>query len=239
MDTYWTVVWKQFKKSRSGLAALYFLGVICLLGLYAPLLASSKPLVLFLDGKLYFPLLRYLFYPGFFTKPIDLFYNVMMLTLPLTILGWVLIKKRWRPVFLSLMIATQISLFALFSFGVVKDPASHTSLIKARQKALKRQEFYSQDPLLAPFAAYPDWNFELPYMTPYAKVNLLLRHTQRKDQHDKLVAERKLYYEARGKEMPTLWANDWLNESLERKRLEKTTHTLQEEYDEKITHLPE
>ncbi|NGX53811.1 MAG: Oligopeptide transport system permease protein OppC [Chlamydiae bacterium] len=239
MDRYWTVVWKQFKKSRSGLVALYFLGLICLLGLYAPLMASSKPFVVFFGGKLYFPLLRYLFYPGFFTKPIDLFYNVLMLILPLTILGWVVIKKRWRPVFVSLMIATQISLFALLSFGIVKDPASHTSLIKARHKALKKQEFYSQDPLLAPFAAYPDWNFELPYMTSYAKLNLLLRHTQRKDQHVKLGPERKLYLKARGKEMPTLWANDWQNERLESDRLGKTTHTLQEEYNEKIVQLPE
>ena len=68
--TYWQAVWKQFRKHRLGVAALIVVFLFILVGIYAPLLASSKPLFVEFQGNWYFPLFRYLFYPGFFTKTI-------------------------------------------------------------------------------------------------------------------------------------------------------------------------
>ena len=82
-DQYWNKVWKQFCQHRLGLIALIVVGIYCLVGIYAPLLASSKPLMVRFDGQWFFPLFRYLFYTGFYTKPIDIFFNLMMLTFPL------------------------------------------------------------------------------------------------------------------------------------------------------------
>ena len=80
--TYWQIVWKQFRKHRLGTAALIVIFLFVLVGIYAPLLASSKPLVVEYQGSWYFPLFRYLFYPGFFTKRLDIFYNLLMFTFP-------------------------------------------------------------------------------------------------------------------------------------------------------------
>ncbi len=87
VESYWSIVWQQYRKSKVGLIALSILAFFCLIGIYAPIFASSKPLIVEWNGTLYFPLLRYLFYPGFFTKPIDLFFNILMFTLPIALLG--------------------------------------------------------------------------------------------------------------------------------------------------------
>lgn len=232
-------LWKAFKKNKIGLCALGVLALFAFVGLYAPIFASSKPLLILYDGKLYSPLLSYLFYPGFFTKPIDLFYNVMMITLPITLLGLWFIKKMWRKLFVLAMVGTQVGLFLLFSTGLIKDPASDPSLATARQIALQKQGMETQDPLLVPLAPYPDWHFELGYMPPFAKVNLLLRHHQRQTQHTQSKTIRKLYFQERGKKMPTLWANDKHHLREEQTRLEKTLNTLRQEYAEQLPLYPE
>ncbi|MBI3901058.1 MAG: hypothetical protein HY324_02780 [Chlamydiia bacterium] len=73
-------VWKEYKKSRLGIGALFVVVLFLFIGLYAPLFASSKPLLVLWKGQLFSPLLRYVFYPGFYTKPIDLFFNLLMFT---------------------------------------------------------------------------------------------------------------------------------------------------------------
>src|ERR1700722_4836542 len=105
--TYWEVIWMSFKKNPIGMSALYVLLLFVLIGLYAPLLASSKPLVIIYDGKLFFPLFRYLFFTGFYTKRVDIFYNLLMFTLPIGILGVFLLSKfknKWvKPFIISLV----------------------------------------------------------------------------------------------------------------------------------------
>ncbi|MFV0339975.1 MAG: ABC transporter permease, partial [Parachlamydiaceae bacterium] len=57
-----------------------------LAAIYAPFLASSKPIAVQYDGAWYFPLFRYLFYQGFYSKPLDLFFNVLMFLFPFFLL---------------------------------------------------------------------------------------------------------------------------------------------------------
>ena len=53
--TYWQVVWKQFRRHRLGVFALIIVLLFILVGIYAPLLASSKPLVVSISRRVVFP----------------------------------------------------------------------------------------------------------------------------------------------------------------------------------------
>jgi peptide/nickel transport system permease protein len=97
--------------------SLFILILFGIVGLYAPFLASSKPLVAFYDGHIYFPLFRYLFYQGFFTKRIDLFFNILMFTLPVCLL----LRRYW------LLPLLQFGIFFVLIAFPLSDPA-HGSL---------------------------------------------------------------------------------------------------------------
>src|SRR5438045_899141 len=81
-DPYWRIVWKQFLHHRLGVFGLIVVILFILTGIYAPFLASSKPFILYYDGQWYFPLFRYLFYSGFYTKRLDIFFNLLIFTFP-------------------------------------------------------------------------------------------------------------------------------------------------------------
>lgn len=183
--TYWQIVWNRLKRHLLGMSALFVVVIFCLVGIYAPLLASSKPLVVHYQGSWYFPLFRYLFYTGFYTKKIDLFFNLLMFTFPFLWLSVYSFKHhlRLRKMLFGLLLGIQIGLFFLFSCGVVKDPAAAPLLNSARQQVV-------QDAIKeSGHAPYPSWEFDLRYMNNYAKLNLLLSHEQRKTQYDRLTKQ--------------------------------------------------
>lgn len=158
-DTYWQSIWKQFSRRVLGMTALIVVILFCLMGIYAPFLASSKPLVVNYDGEWFFPLFRYLFYRGFFTKRLDIFFNLLTLTLPLAFIVFFLLKRRF-----SVLLFFAVVHAALFIFYIVKtpvDPAADPHLNQLREIALKKH------PL-------PSWDFDLQYMNPYARLNLVL-----------------------------------------------------------------
>lgn len=191
-QTYWEMVWSRLKKHRLGMVSMFVIAVFCLVGIYAPFLASSKPIVVYYDGIWYFPLFRYLFYTGFYTKKIDLFFNILMFTLPVFILSFYLFMKtpRIRKLFMTLVLGIQLLLFAYFSTGVVKDPAADPVLNTERQMVVQQA---IKDTGHAP---YPSWDFDLKYMNDYAKLNMLLRYEQRKNQHQRLMTYHQEFQEA-------------------------------------------
>jgi peptide/nickel transport system permease protein len=199
-DYYWLVIWKQFRKHKLGMTALYVVVLFCLVAIYAPFLASSKPLVVKYEGVWYFPLFRYLFYTGFFTKRLDIFFNLLIFAFPLMLLSLWLFKRHSRiSLFIFFVIlAAQCGLFVYFIYRTPKDPASDPQLNIKRYEALK------SNPL-------PSWDFDLKYMNPYAKLNLILRHQQRWRQQQRLQRFSKSFEEKEGKNkstpvtMPTLW----------------------------------
>lgn len=67
-ESYWTTVLQRYSKSFFGRVAVVVIVLFVLMAIYAPFLASSKPLAVLYDGTWYFPLFRYLFYPGFFSN---------------------------------------------------------------------------------------------------------------------------------------------------------------------------
>jgi peptide/nickel transport system permease protein len=193
-ESYWTRVWTQFRYSRTGSIALAVTVLFGLLGLFAPFLASSKPLVIIYNDTTFFPLFRYLLQPGFFTKRIDLFYNLLMFTLP----AWLLLRRMGptRSLALPVSIGVQFIGFIAIVMFPPMDPASDPSLNLARQNAIHE----GKESLT--------WTEELSYLTPYAKLNLVLRDSQRELQHQRLQRYRTAYLEKRGLaygELPTLW----------------------------------
>lgn len=198
------MIWRQFYKHVLGRIALFVVILFCLVAIYAPFLAASKPFVVQYDGEWYFPLFRYLFYRGYYTKGLDIFFNLMIFTFPAVLIACYFLHRSVKLLasILIVILCLQIALFLFFVLGPVRDPASDIALSKQRQEAL------AAHPL-------PDWNFDLQYMSPYAKLNMLLRYQQRLAQQnhfEKFISPTKL------KKMPTLWQQDQNNETREIKR---------------------
>ena len=187
-------VWRHFASHKLGLVALGIVVLFCIAGIYAPFLASSNPLVVRFDGQWYFPLFRYLFYAGFYTKLIDIFFNLLIFTLPLGIvLGIILRNKPYvAKIAIAGVLIAQFALFAYFCLRTPKDPASDPILNRERQEALVKLRKNGQR---------PDWDFDLRYMNSYAKLNLVLENKILRDQNQRLQKYEKLY----GDPLPTLW----------------------------------
>lgn len=235
---YGGLIWKQFRKSKKGMVALAALGLFFLIGLYAPLLASSKPLLVVWNKKLYSPLLRYLFYPGFYTKPIDLFYNLLMFTFPVAVLGAWMIGKKARQPFLLMMVGIQCLLFGIIVSGIIKNPAGDSALEQARQEALLAKKTYREDPLLAPLPLQPTWEFELKHMNAYQKLNLLLSYKQRKAQHQRLTPIAERYYKETKREAPTLWAVEQRHQTQRKTDLKQHVNQTSSAYQHALDQLP-
>lgn len=185
---YWKAIWEQFCHSKTGVAALAVVVLFAVVGIYAPFLANSKPFAVFYDGHLYFPLFRYLFYTGFYTKPLDIFYNLLMLAIPLWICLAFLLPIKQRILSL-LMIGGILTLYLFLLMRAPNDPGSDPVLNQKRQNAVQeilQKNLWTDEGLLAPPEALSDWNFELQFMTPYAKLNETLRYKQRLEQHQHL-----------------------------------------------------
>ncbi len=204
------LLWQQFKKRRLGYLASMVVLLFCLAGIYAPLLASSKPLIVNYKGEWYFPLFRYLFYTGFYTKRLDLFFNLLMFTLPLSLVVTRILKNsiRLKKISLLLVCILQVSLFSYFTFLPPKDPTNNphidSHLIKNDRAALKE-------------TTLPNWDLELTHLSTYAQLNLVLKEQQAVKQHQKLLSYQSAYLEAAEKKglvaiFPTLWQMEQQNE---------------------------
>lgn len=212
-STYWQIVWKQFCRQRLGVIALIIIMFFVIVGIYAPFLASDKPLIVQFHGTWYFPLFRYLFYPHFFTKSLDIFYNLLMFTFPLFILAW--IGLRHFPVY-RFWVLMSIATLHLILFGWIllyppKDPSFNSQLSYQRQQQIQTQmQILQISPLLAS-SILPDWSMELRSLNAYAQLNLVLHYQQTQLQHKRLEIYQKSYEEQaklRGQNdhvFPTLW----------------------------------
>ncbi len=172
--SYWQIVWQQFRSHVTGISALGFIVFFILMGIYAPFFASSKPLFVIYDGTLYFPLFRYLFCASFYTKPLDIFFNLLIFTLPLFFLSSFFLKK-WKLHLLVFCLLLQLSLFAFFSFGKIEDPASDPTLNYQRHLALQERKI----------SKFEEWTFDLQYLSEYGKLNKILQYRRSKDQHQR------------------------------------------------------
>lgn len=190
--SFWKAFWIRYRSHPLGLISLAVVILFCLVGVYAPFLASSKPLMVAYGGKLYFPLFRTLFFEGFYTKRLDIFFNLFIFILPLFVIS-VLTLKRWKMAWLFLTLIQFGSFFYLILYPL-DDPASDSELNIERQNLIVEQLKKNNDPNEMP-KPLPNtsWAFELKYMSPYAKLNLLTREVLLKEQNDKLAKYSDLY----------------------------------------------
>lgn len=207
--TFWLVAWKQFRRHPLGYFSLWVVILFCLVAIYAPFLASSKPFVVQYEGVWYFPLFRYLFFNGFYTKSLDLFYNLMIFTFPLFVGIGFGFKSRptLRHYLLWSVVVLQLLAFTYLAFRPLNDPASDPRLNQAKQDLIQ-QKIKQGMPRL------PSWSEELSFLTPYARLNLALRYQQRKEQQKRLEIYAKDYasdFRNKAKSrvtIPTLWELD-------------------------------
>lgn len=208
---YWYTIWVRFTKHRIGLYGFYVICLFCFVGVYAPFFASSKPLFVLYDGEPYFPLFRYLFYPGFYTKPLDRFFNLLMFILPLIGLSCILFTGFWKKIAIGFLIFCQIFLFLGLQLFPPRDPASDLLLTQERQEALSKKN----NP-----APFPRWDFDLRYMNAYARLNLILKEQQNWKQHQELLPYFAAYHKATGENnLPTLWQGEQNQEVEAREKL--------------------
>lgn len=235
---YWQEVWLQFKKRKLGVAALSVIVLFALIGLYAPLFASSKPLVVLYRDTLYFPLFRYLFYSGFYTKRLDLFYNLLMFVLPIALVGIVFLKGVARKWFLFAMLILQIGGFVYILTNPFKDPGHAAEFYRKKTAALRASHPENHEQLLNRFTPFVDWEFEKNHLPQYAKLNLLLRSRFWQKQNERLAPFAELYEWERGEKIPTLWETELANEKREVERLRETLSSLHDSYRQALVQFP-
>ena len=215
-STYWGIVWKQFCKRRLGVAALLVVLLFVLVGIYAPFLASSKPLVVEYQGNWYFPLFRYLFYPGFFTKRLDIFYNLLIFTFPFFVLAWAIYGKlpRLSRGMIYLTAALQGILFLFLVIFPPRDPAAQPP---------HKQRRVSENSA---------WQKELATLTPYAQLNLVLRYEHTLAQQKRLQPFEKEYeqHAKRLKQTNILFPSLWNLTYQQEKQIEGTGHPNETRY---------
>jgi peptide/nickel transport system permease protein len=67
--SYRSIFWKQFKKDKFAVAALYVIGLLCVVALLSPYIATNKPYIYRTGGKAYYP--AFVDYPQFLRKDWD------------------------------------------------------------------------------------------------------------------------------------------------------------------------
>lgn len=87
--SYSQLVWLQFRKKKIAMAALYTVGFLLLVAVFAPLFIGSRPYYIRIgDGPLESPWLRSLFDIHYYRCTIDLLFNLLMVLSPIFLLGY-------------------------------------------------------------------------------------------------------------------------------------------------------
>jgi peptide/nickel transport system permease protein len=184
---------------------------IAFIGLYAPFLASSKPIVVRYHDTWYFPLFSYLFHTGFYTKPLDIFFNIMMFTLPIALL----LRRRTVAVAIAVI---HLIIFTVIITGKTKDPASDPALNQLKQQTIQSLSTHEEK-------LHADtWEFQLDHINDYGKLNLVIRALLHKEQDETFQQYQQAYTEGTKKEgvaIPTLYRVQRNNEIKEIARLDE------------------
>ena len=218
---YWTNIWERFSRRPLGLIGGVVFLIFVAIALWAPFLASSKPLAVDWEHKLYFPLFRYLFSSVFFTKKIDIFFNILGVCFPLFLFA-LLSHKKLRIVLVSAVFLFTAFLFCYFGLWHYYDPSINATLTLEKQKATSKID-QEQDAaeLVRPRYSLPSWNFDLSYMNDYARLNLVLERKSIVDQGLKIVT-----LLASKENTATLHTLFWADEENRKTLIERLSHLI-------------
>jgi peptide/nickel transport system permease protein len=56
---FWREAWRHFRRRKLAMIALWFVAFLCLVALFAPMIAGTKPIVCYYKGHVYFPCMGY------------------------------------------------------------------------------------------------------------------------------------------------------------------------------------
>lgn len=113
--SYWQIVRAQFRKNRGAVWASWLMGILFLLGVYAPVLAHNAPFWTNLPDAPASPWAVSLLDPNVFPLDVDLFFNLLMATLPIGIVLWFVKRGPARRTALALWFVAHIALFLYVS----------------------------------------------------------------------------------------------------------------------------
>lgn len=100
--TYGDIVWEQFKKYTLSYYSLWGVVFLFLLATIAPMIALNVPFYISVpesavvdnvSAGVHFPWFASLFDQGFFESGVDIFFNSMIFTAPLALIGWMFASK--------------------------------------------------------------------------------------------------------------------------------------------------
>ncbi|NUM35849.1 MAG: ABC transporter permease [Candidatus Brocadiae bacterium] len=123
--SFWTIVWQQFRKNKTGMFGLYCITLLVLLAIFAPAITLDKPFYCSIqDEGIYFPWFKSLFDRNFFENGVDIFFNLLMLLTPLYLLAFHLIRKKMGKAFylhivkiFLCFVLVHLVLFGIVNFG--------------------------------------------------------------------------------------------------------------------------
>ena len=149
---------RRFRTNRLAMAGVCGIAFLLFVAIAAPLIANARPLLLYREGELWSPALRYIFAPDSMETFVERFFNYLLLFIPIFTLFWLFKRKKDRFAQFAFII---FSIFLLVPFFL-----THSKLDKRNWRKisdnLKPGEF-------AVFALIPYGPFEnvaAPYEKP-------------------------------------------------------------------------
>lgn len=100
--SYGDIVWGQFKKYKLSYYSMWGVVALFILAMITPVLALNVPFFISIpegvgpeamQGQTLFPWFSSLFDSNFFESGVDIFFNVLMFTVPLALLAWQFVKR--------------------------------------------------------------------------------------------------------------------------------------------------
>ncbi len=108
-------VWDRFKKDKLAIIGICGVAFLLLTGILAPFIANGRPLLLFRDGHLSFPFMRYLFAPDTTEVIVEKIFNYFLIFSIPALVIWITLRKKGEIVF-KVMSIWALVLFAPFLF---------------------------------------------------------------------------------------------------------------------------
>ena len=116
--SYWSIVWEQFKKNRTGYAALWAIIGLFAIAVYAPVFIMKVPFVWTDDSGTSFPWFRgLLFNRNVFSSSVDLFFNLLLVSTPIYLGIALYVKKKSKS--LNARAAGSLRKNALMAIAVI------------------------------------------------------------------------------------------------------------------------
>jgi len=184
---YWSDIRTRFWGQKIGKAGAFLLGIFIILALYAPFFASSRPIFVMYDGHLYFPLFRYWLSSSFYSKQIDLFFNILGLA-GIVLFLFRLCSRRILKFIAFILVPKVIILYIIFGECMTLDPAHSKVLPKKRAAAYESAQRQQNDLTQSsrPRYPFPSLEFDLAYMNVYARLNMVLDSILHREQHERV-----------------------------------------------------